>query len=257
VHQLDKHRGLDLVLHSPGGELAATRSLLHYLKEIFGNDIRAFVPQIAMSAGTMMALACKTIFMGKHSNLGPVDPQVNGIQAYAVLAEIERAYNEIVQDHERAWVWNPILSNYTGGFIQRCWWGKEMIEELVTTYLKSNMLASLPEDERSKKALHIFKWLTDLSANKGHDHHIHYEECEKEGLTIERLENPKDQKLQDLILTVHHCYMYALSNSPAFKFIENHNGRRWIKIQVPAQTIQFVQPHPPLFMQPPISPPAT
>src|SRR5262249_18132 len=57
VHELDKRRGLDLVLHTPGGELAATRSLLHYLKEIFGNDIRAFVPQIAMSAGTMMALA--------------------------------------------------------------------------------------------------------------------------------------------------------------------------------------------------------
>jgi hypothetical protein len=27
-----------------------------YHKQIFGNDIRAFVPQIAMSAGTIMAL---------------------------------------------------------------------------------------------------------------------------------------------------------------------------------------------------------
>jgi ATP-dependent protease ClpP protease subunit len=253
VHELDKRRGLDLFLHSPGGEGAATQSLLHYLKEIFGNDVRAFVPQIAMSAGTVMALACKTIFMGKHSNLGPVDPQINGIQAYAVLAEIERAYKEITADNQRAWVWNPILSNYTGGFVQRCWWAKENVEEMVTGYLKANMLAALPEAERDAKALSIFNWLTELSANKGHDHHIHYEECEKEGLTIERLENPEDKKLQDLALTVHHCYMYALSNTTAFKIIENHNGRRWMKLQVQMQTFQFVQP--PLSVPQPISPP--
>ena len=115
------------------------------------------------------------------------------------------------------------------------------------------MLATLPETERDAKALSIFNWLTELSANKGHDHHIHYEECEKEGLTIERLENPEDKKLQDLALTVHHCFMFALSNTPAFKIIENHNGRRWMKIQVPSQTIQFVQP--PLIVPQPISPP--
>jgi hypothetical protein len=42
------------------------------------------------------------------------------------------------------------------------------------------------------------------------------------GLTIERLENPKERKLQDLVLTVHHCYMFATSNTPIFKIIENH-----------------------------------
>jgi ClpP class serine protease len=51
VHKLDRTKGLDLFLHTPGGDGAATASLVHYLKEMFGNDIRAFVPQIAMSAG--------------------------------------------------------------------------------------------------------------------------------------------------------------------------------------------------------------
>ena len=38
-----------------------------------------------------------------------------------------------------------------------------------------------------------------------------------------------DPQLQDLILTVHHCYMHILMNTPAFKVIENHSGTAFIK----------------------------
>lgn len=51
VHKLDKRLGLDLVLHTPGGNTAATESLVDYLRSVFGNDIRAIVPQLAMSGG--------------------------------------------------------------------------------------------------------------------------------------------------------------------------------------------------------------
>ncbi|MBA7565657.1 hypothetical protein ES708_07342 [subsurface metagenome] len=56
IHKLDKTKGLDLILHTPGGDLAATESLVTYLKRMFGNNIRAIVPQLSMSAGTMIAL---------------------------------------------------------------------------------------------------------------------------------------------------------------------------------------------------------
>jgi ClpP class serine protease len=84
VHKLDKNKGLDLFLHTPGGDGAATESLIFYLREVFGHDIRAVVPQIAMSAGTIIACACKSILMGKHSNIGPVDPQFGGIPAVGI-----------------------------------------------------------------------------------------------------------------------------------------------------------------------------
>lgn len=41
VYGLDKSIGLDLILHTPGGNTAATESIVHYLKSMFGNDIRA------------------------------------------------------------------------------------------------------------------------------------------------------------------------------------------------------------------------
>ena len=82
VHRLNKAEGLDLILHTPGGETAATESLIDYLKSIFGNNIRAIIPQLAMSAGTVVACACKEIIMGKHSSLGPIDPQFQGVAAH-------------------------------------------------------------------------------------------------------------------------------------------------------------------------------
>lgn len=74
IHGLDRNKGLDLVLHTPGGTMAATESIVDYLRSMFGTNIRAVIPQLAMSGGTMIACSCKEIVMGKHSSLGPLDP---------------------------------------------------------------------------------------------------------------------------------------------------------------------------------------
>lgn len=232
VHKLDrKNRGLDLFLHTPGGNGAATASLVDYLKQMFGDDIRAFVPQLAMSAGTIIACACKEIFMGKQSNLGPVDPQINGIPAYAVLAELEKAYLEMVADPQRQFIWNPILSRYTPSFVQQCQWTIDNGKKFVGDYLHANMFAGLKEPEKTQTVEKIVETLTNLSKNRGHDKHIHLEECKAMGLNIKELEDPADKKLQDLVLTIHHCFMFTLSNTAACKIIENHIGQRYVKVQ--------------------------
>jgi len=43
INGLDRTKGLDLVLHTPGGEMAATESIVDYLRKMFGTDIRAVV----------------------------------------------------------------------------------------------------------------------------------------------------------------------------------------------------------------------
>ena len=73
---LDPTLGLDLVLHTPGGDITATESLIVFLRNTFGTDIRVIVPQLAMSAGTMIACAAREIVMGQQSSLGPFDPQM-------------------------------------------------------------------------------------------------------------------------------------------------------------------------------------
>jgi ClpP class serine protease len=45
---LDFNKGLDLVLHTPGGDVAATESIIEYIHSKFGRDVRVIVPQISM-----------------------------------------------------------------------------------------------------------------------------------------------------------------------------------------------------------------
>jgi len=119
VHGLQRTEGLDLVLHTPGGGIAATEAITEYLKKMFEGDIEVFVPQIAMSAGTMMACAGNWIYMGKHSSLGPIDPQINGIAAKGVLEEFARAKDEIARDQGTYLVWKALLEKYPPSFYRR------------------------------------------------------------------------------------------------------------------------------------------
>jgi len=229
IHELDRSKGLDLILHTPGGNVAATESLVVYLREMFGNDIRAIVPQIAMSAGTMIACSFKSIVMAKHSSLGPVDPHFNGIPAVGILEEIKKAYAEISADPNYIHIWSPILSRLTPSFVQQCQWAVERSKSFVEETLRTNMFRARKEPARSTAAAQVRDQLTDLSGNKGHDRHFHIKECKEMGLKIEVLE--KDETFQDLVLTIHQCYMHTLANTPAFKIIENQDGKAIVRQQ--------------------------
>ncbi len=226
IHGLDSTKGLDLILHTPGGGISAAESLVDYLRRIFGNNIRAIVPHLAMSAGTMIACTCQSIVMGKHSNLGPIDPQLDGLPAAAVTKEIERALKEIKDDQNRINFWQFVLSKYAPTFVGQCEQAVKLSEEFVRKGLLDNMLKGDPDAEQ--KANKIVKGLSDVDDNKSHSRHIHIDKCERLGLKIERLET--DQELQEAILTVHHCFMHGLTISGAAKMVENHNGAAFIKI---------------------------
>src|SRR5271166_5341102 len=225
IHRLDRTLGLDLISHTPGGGIAATQSIVNYLHKMFGNDIRAIVPQIAMSAGTIIACSCKEIWMGKQSNLGPVDPQLKGIPAHGVVQEFKRALKEVKKDPSRIVIWQQIIGQYRPTFLGQCENAIKWSNTFVEQQLKSGMFEGLADREKRAKA--VTKELSNYPKNKSHDRHFDLEDCEKMGLTIKRLES--DPTLQDLVLTVHHCYMSILMNGPAYKIIENHNGVALVK----------------------------
>jgi ClpP class serine protease len=225
IHNMDRSKGLDLFLHTPGGSIAAAESLVDYLQRMFGNDIRAIVPQIAMSAGTMIACSCKSIVMGTHSNLGPIDPQINGVPAQGVLDEIERAYKEITADAGRMNIWQFVLGKYTPAYIGQCQQAVDWSKDFVRSQLVRNMLSA--DAKKDEKANAIVNSLSNYSQNKAHNRHLHIDACKKLGLAIEELE--QDEALQDLVLTVHHCFMNALSNTPSIKIVQNQLGAAYIR----------------------------
>jgi ClpP class serine protease len=83
-------------------------------------DIRVIVPQLAMSAGTMIACASRSIVMGKQSSLGPIDPQIGGVPAQGVLDEFQMAVQSIQQNPASAPLWQQIVSRYQPSFLLEC-----------------------------------------------------------------------------------------------------------------------------------------
>jgi membrane-bound ClpP family serine protease len=231
IHNLDRSLGLDLILHTPGGETAATESLVDYLRSTFGTDIRAIVPQLAMSGGTMIACACKQILMGKQSSLGPIDPQFQGLPAHGVVEEFKRAYKEIKSDQAKALIWQPIIAKYPPTFIGECEKAIEWSTEMVKEWLLSGMLLDKQNPEEVVNT--ILAELGDHALTKSHARHLSMAKCHQMGLEILELES--DQCLQDAVLSVHHACIHTLSATGAYKIIENHKGVAYIQIMQVAQ----------------------
>lgn len=224
---LDAAKGLDLILHTPGGDMAATESIIDYLRQRFGRDIRAIVPQIAMSGGSMIACACKEILMAAHSNLGPFDPQINGMAAQAIKSEFERAGKEMKADNSKAYVWQPILQKYQLGFISSVEQAIEMADTVVKEALKDCMFYG--EANADAIAGTIVQTLGSHAATQTHARHIHRKRARALGLKIGDLES--DQKLYDAVMAVHQASMITFEHGSAFKMLENHLGSSFIYTQ--------------------------
>ncbi len=222
IPTLDRKKGLDLFLHTPGGGVTATESIVTYLRKIFHGDIRVIVPHMAMSAGTMIACASKEIIMGKESSLGPIDPQYRGVPAQGVEKEFRQAINETVASPNRSLIWKEIISQYRPTFVGECQNVVQLSDSLVTNWLKTGMFkASKNKDDKAKK---ILDELLNHDASKVHDRHYDYERCKKLGLKVVALET--DQNLQDKVLSLYHLYFLSIYKlNTALKFIENQNGQ--------------------------------
>lgn len=235
---------LDLILHSPGGSAEATASIVRYLRTKF-KDIRVFVPLAAMSAATMWSLACDEIVMGKHSQLGPIDPQLvtaqGSIPVRAILDQFDRAKRECSESPTLLGAWYPILQQYGPALIEQCETAEKLAKRLTTEWLVSYMFRT--DADKEKKAERVANFFADHRTHQSHSLGISREQSRRRGVRIANLE--ADAKLQDAILSVHHATMHTLSG-PAIKIVENHLGKGFFKIRPMMQfpTNLPVQPMP-------------
>lgn len=218
---------LDLILHSPGGSPEATEALVLYLRSKFC-DIRVFVPHAARSAATMLACAANQIVMGKHSFLGPIDPQVqvltrHGVQyvpAQAILEQFRMAQKECTSDAKNVGVWLPILDQYGPSLLVQCQHADDLAKVLVSEWLERYMFAG--EDQAKEKASAAAAALSKHSEFKTHARHLGRETVRAYGLNVADLE--VDQTLQDLVLSVFHVTTHTFNATPAVKIVENPWG---------------------------------
>lgn len=219
---------LDIVLHSPGGSPEATASIVRYLRKKFVGEIRVFVPLAAMSAATMWALSANRIVMGKHSQLGPIDPQLVWgpwqAPARAILRQFAQAKEEC-RDPGLLGAWIPILQQYGPALIQQCEAAETLAKRLVQEWLEEYMFAA--SADKAERAAATASYFADYETHQSHALGIDREQARSHGVTIDNLEDWPE--LQDAVLTVHHAAMHTFQG-PAVKIVENHLGRAFVKV---------------------------
>jgi hypothetical protein len=229
-HGVKRERGLDLILHTPGGDVAATESIIDYLHSLYDGNIRAIIPQLAMSGGTLMALSCREIVMGRQSSIGPVDPQIGGMPAQGVLEEFKRAIQEVTDNPEAMPVWKEIISKYWPTLITTCEHASNWSDELLRGYLAKCMFADDEKDLLAQKLQQVSDLLGKQTTSRNHARHINPDKAKASGLRITDLE--QDPKLQDLVLTIHHALSHTFANTPAVKIIENNLANTYATMAV-------------------------
>lgn len=201
VEGMDCSLGLDLVLHTPGGSISAAESLVYYLKKKFGTNIRAIVPQMAMSSGTMIACSSREIIMGHQSCIGPFDPLIFGVSAFAVFDEFERASKDIQEQPHTIPLWQAMIGKYPPAILEQCEKAIELAGSIVPKWLSEGMLSELDEPERSQHIDNILKNLNNPSETKEHSRHVHFDKALEIGLKVIQLEDHDElQEIDDIYL---------------------------------------------------------
>ena len=224
---LDFSKGLELILHTPGGSPTAAEGIVKYLHAKFGDDIRVIVPQMAMSAGTMLACATREIVMGAHSCLGPIDPQYGGISGYNILAQFQDAKDDLQKKPETKEYWRLNLEKYPVAFYYSVIDAIDLSDALVKEWLSKYMFKNQDPAIAAEKINTIVETLN--RNNRSHARHFTIDTCQDIGLNVIPLES--DQELQELVLSIHHAFVITIDSSTASKLIENHIGARFISNQ--------------------------
>lgn len=225
---------LDLILHSPGGSPEAAEGMVKYIRAKF-KHVRVLVPQLAMSAATMIACSANEVVLGSHSFLGPTDPQMvlqtptgrRIVPAQALLAQFDMARDDAKTAF--APVWAPIIPQYGPDLIVTAENACRMTDHMVRKWLAEYMFANLPRPAARRNAKRLAQLLNDHDRMFTHGRHLGIDELQKKGMRVARLE--ADKVTQDAVLSIYHAVALVFMAVPAaLKVIENHLGNAYVKM---------------------------
>lgn len=194
IRMTDPDMPVDLILHTPGGLALAALQIARALKGRRGRAT-VFVPHYAMSGGTLIALAADSIVLSPHAVLGPIDPQINGMPAAAIIEAVERKPIAEIEDE------TLIL---------------ESVSRRAINQLHASICALLKEHLDEEAQERISTLLT--SGKWTHDYGITAEEARNMGL-------PVSTDLPAAIYDLMRLYPQPLRRSPTVEYLPYRRDR--------------------------------
>jgi hypothetical protein len=193
------------------------------------------LPANAYSAATLMAFAGDEIVMTSVATLGPVDPQIAGIPARAILRAFERIEKRLAEEGPRALTaYLPLLSKYDLHILEMCRSAEELSLELTRKWLASYMFRCDATDTRLDTVSEFF---ASYDLHKSHGRGISRETARGLGLAVRNIEEFDD--LPALFRSLYNQYELWFEQTPGYKCYENAHGISWgrnaqqITVQLP------------------------
>lgn len=184
---------LDLLIETNGGATDATEALVSLIQSTV-TDLRVIVVNAAKSNGTMICLAAREIVMGPTSELGPIDPSLNGIPA-SILVE-------------------PPIAAQNYPLHRLAAYAIKQTEKLATSLLKNGMLQGKTDPEIAV----VVKSLSTKDVFHSHGSVIDHREAAGLGLKVTFLS--QDDELWRRLWLLHCMYSHDLTAAHHLKVFE-------------------------------------
>lgn len=105
-----KDKPILLILYSGGGVPGSAYLIGKLCREYSNGKLVIVIPRFAKSAATLLCCAANEIHMGSLSELGPIDPQINGMPALGLKNSIEHIAELVTE--------NPTSSDMFAKYLQ-------------------------------------------------------------------------------------------------------------------------------------------
>jgi hypothetical protein len=229
----------DLVIISNGGSPEAAERIVRLLRGRFAS-IRLVVPANAYSAATLIGFSADEILMTSAGTLGPIDPQINGVPARAILRAFERVEARLKAEGPQALTaYMPLLAKYDLHLLELCRTGEELSKDLARRWLSSYMFKCAVDDPRVQEIVTFF---SDHDVHMSHGRSIDRNLAREKGLNVQNVESIDG--FAPLIRSLANQFEIFIDKTPFFKLFENAHGITWGR-QAQQVTIQFpVNPQP-------------
>ncbi len=228
LQELPSNCDIELIIHTYGGLPQKSKQIIDFLRTKLGNKgkLRVVVPEVAKSAGTLIALGADKLTMGLPSELGPIDPQIprhSGGQIQYVPAWSYLDAFKYLQDNSKDDQGNlkhefyPLLASFDLPFHQICTNAVQETFDTAKEFLSNGMF----KRNKTKVAGIVNFFLYEI---KPHDALINSREV-KQKLGSSRVEVLNEGDLLWKLYWELHCRLCGLlDKTPIVKLVEHEKG---------------------------------
>jgi len=232
---MGKVKNLDLMIHTFGGSGEIAEKIVEMCRSHCAGEFRVVVPNMAKSAGTLIALGADKIVMGYCSELGPIDPQIRivvsntpqlvsawtFIRARDVLVE---KVNQALAKHENPAAYLQQLAAIDPIFVTHCDQLMTFARKLGQKWIAGRLQASGAQPkEAEQQADRVIQFLSNVAEHITHGRLILAKELKKHAEPpLHVVELTEQDEFWQLLWELYvRCEVFLKSAPPKAKLIES------------------------------------